>query len=155
MAQRSRTTPVRDLLLRDVEDADLPILYEHQRDPESSRMADFPPRDWDAFTIHWAKLRADATVTTKAIVADGELVGDLFAWNRDGRRLIGYWIARSHWGRGIASAALARFVASEAARPLYAHVARHNAASLRVLAKCGFTICEESDGEYVLALEAR
>jgi RimJ/RimL family protein N-acetyltransferase len=39
-------------------------------------------------------------------------------------------------------------------RPLVAHVAKHNAASIRVLQKCGFAISGEdrypmADGEYV------
>jgi RimJ/RimL family protein N-acetyltransferase len=31
-------------------------------------------------------------------------------------------------------------------RPLYAHVAVHNVASIRVLQKCGFTITDEPSG---------
>jgi len=29
------------------------------------------------------------------------------------------------------------------ARPLHAHVAKHNVASIRVLEKCGFTVADE------------
>ena len=32
-------------------------------------------------------------------------------------------------------------------RPLYAHVARHNAGSIRVLEKCGFRLEREESGE--------
>jgi hypothetical protein len=41
-----------DVRLRDVTDADLPVFYEHQRDPEATGMAAFPARDWDAFVKH-------------------------------------------------------------------------------------------------------
>ena len=37
------------VVLREVVDADLPIFFAHQRDPESTRMAAFPARDHDAF----------------------------------------------------------------------------------------------------------
>ena len=41
--------------LRDVREADLPIFYEHQRDPDAVRMADFPSREWDPFLAHWLR----------------------------------------------------------------------------------------------------
>jgi RimJ/RimL family protein N-acetyltransferase len=51
-----------------------------------------------------------------------------------------YWIGRSYWGRGIATAALSAFLAVERSRPLNAHVASDNVASRRVLEKCGFRV---------------
>jgi len=53
-------------------------------------------------------------------------------------REVGYWIGREHWGRGVATAALAAFVAEVTERPLFAHVVNSNAGSIRVLEKCGF-----------------
>jgi hypothetical protein len=41
------------MILRNVTDEDLPIFFEHQRDPEALRMAAFPSRERDAFMIHW------------------------------------------------------------------------------------------------------
>ena len=58
------------------------------------------------------------------------------------RRLIGYWVGREHWGRGIATAALDAFLGLIDDRPLYAIVAVHNKGSIRVLEKCGFEIQE-------------
>ena len=52
-------------------------------------------------------------------------------------------IGRQYWGKGVATTALAAFLHHVQARPLYAHVAKHNRASLRVLEKCGFTIFGE------------
>jgi RimJ/RimL family protein N-acetyltransferase len=47
---------------------------------------------------------------------------------------------RALWGRGIATEALSAFLRLEQTRPLHAGVATHNAASIRVLQKCGFTL---------------
>jgi RimJ/RimL family protein N-acetyltransferase/uncharacterized cupin superfamily protein len=125
--------------LRDVVESDLPILFEFQREPESNELAAFPPRDLDAFMAHRKKVIGTPGVTQKVIVADGQVVGDIEAWDQDGRRLIGYWVGRAHWGRGIATAALAGFLANhEKGRPAFALVALHNVGSLRVLEKCGF-----------------
>ena len=47
------------LVLREVINSDLPIFFEHQRDPDAARMAAFSSRDHDAFMTHWAKLRRE------------------------------------------------------------------------------------------------
>jgi RimJ/RimL family protein N-acetyltransferase len=53
---------------------------------------------------------------------------------------------REHWGKGAATAAVARFVELEPVRPLYGVAAKDNAASIRVLQKCGFVPVGESKG---------
>jgi RimJ/RimL family protein N-acetyltransferase len=131
------------VVLRDVTEADLPIFYEHQLDPIATQMAAFPARDRDAFIAHWRKILRDAPVTTKTILFDGQVAGNVVSFNGDGEREVGYWIGREYWGKGIASKALAAFLAVEQTRPLYAHVAKHNIASRRVLEKCGFTFFGE------------
>jgi RimJ/RimL family protein N-acetyltransferase len=133
-------TPVQ---LRDVQEADLLILYEHQRDPVANQMAAFPARDRDAFVAHWAKIRVDPTTMSKAILFDGRVAGWIGSFERGGERLVGYWIGRDYWGKGIASRALAEFLQYDTTRPLRARVAKHNVASVRVLQKCGFSICGE------------
>ena len=55
-----------------------------------------------------------------------------------------YWIGREHWGQGHATRALTELVTEFPERPLYAHVAEHNTASMRVLAKCGFVVFGEA-----------
>ncbi|WP_394850205.1 GNAT family N-acetyltransferase [Pendulispora brunnea] len=128
------------MLLRDVTENDLPILFEHQREPEANRMAAFPAREYDAFMAHWReKVLPIPSNMKKAIVVDGVVVGNIVSWEGDGKRLVGYWIGSAHWGRGIASAALAAFVAHhERTRPLHAYVAAENVGSIRVLEKAGF-----------------
>ena len=56
---------------------------------------------------------------------------------------VSYWIARRHWGRGIATAPLRRFVAEQTQRRLHARAAKDNAGSIRVLQRCGFVVCGE------------
>lgn len=124
--------------LRPVEPDDLPILFTHQADAEAARMARFPPRDRDAFLAHWERIVADPTAAARAIVSDGEVVGNVGSWDGDGGRLLGYWVGREHWGRGIATVAVTAFPEVERTRPLHAFVATTNIASIRVLEKCGF-----------------
>jgi RimJ/RimL family protein N-acetyltransferase len=135
-----------DVQLRDVAEADLPIFFEHQLDPEATQMAAFPARDRDAFLAHWAKILADETVGKQTILVDGQVAGNIGSWGQLGERDVGYWIGRQYWGRGVATSALAAFLGYETARPLYAHVAKHNIGSLRVLEKCGFIICGAEQG---------
>lgn len=135
------------VLLRDVTEADLPILFEYQRDPDALRMSAVPSRDREAFTAHWAKILADETLVTKTILFDGAVAGHVACFERDGKREVGYWIGREHWGRGIATRALSEFLGHAQERPVFAHVAKHNLGSLRVLEKCGFQ-CVGEDKEF-------
>jgi RimJ/RimL family protein N-acetyltransferase len=129
------------VFLRDVQASDLALLFEQQLDPEATRMAAFPPRAHDEFMAHWAKCMAETTTALKTIVFQGEVAGNIVGWEQDGVHKVGYWLGRAYWGQGIASAALRQFLVELKARPLFAHVAKQNTASIRVLQKCGFTIC--------------
>lgn len=129
------------VVLRDVIEADLPILFEHQSDPVAARMAAFPSREREAFMEHWrVKVLGNPGNVTKTVVAEGRVVGYVGSWEQDGRRLVGYWIGREQWGRGIATQALMSFLGLERTRPVHAWVAEENVGSIRVLEKCGFRI---------------
>ena len=151
-----------DVLLRDVIESDLPIFFEHQLDPDATEMAAFPSRDRDAFMAHWAKIMADDSVMLKTVLFDGHVAGNIVSFEQSGKREVGYWIGKEYWGKGIATKALAAFLDHVKTRPLYAHVAKHNIGSRRVLEKCGFTVegedkfpnasGEEFD-EFILKLE--
>jgi len=95
--------------IRDVEADDLEAFFEHQRDPEAVRMAAVPARGREAFMAHWAKVRADETAVTQAVVVASRVVGNVVSWDESSRRYVGYWIDRSVWGRGIATKALGLF----------------------------------------------
>jgi RimJ/RimL family protein N-acetyltransferase len=127
------------MALRDVEESDLPIFFEHQRDPEANRMAAFPAREWDAFVTHWrAKILGNPSAGKQTIVVDDNVVGNVLAWDQDGKRFVAYWIDRKYWGQGVATAALMEYLQHEERRPLHAYVVVHNVGSVRVLEKCGF-----------------
>ena len=102
-------------------------------------MAVFPPREYDAFMAHWrTKVLGNPHGLKRTIVVDDCVAGNVVSWDADGRRLVGYWIGRDHWGRGIATAALSEFLSEKRTRPLCAYVAVRNHGSIRVLQKCGF-----------------
>ena len=128
--------------LRPVQTDDLPIFFVHQLDPEACRLAAFPSRQREAFFTHWnTNILGNPANVSLTILANDQVAGNIGAWTdvASDDRLIGYWIGREFWGRGIASAALLQFLRFESKRPLCAHVAKHNLASIRVLEKAGFT----------------
>ena len=142
--------------LRAVTERDLPILYEHQLDPDANRMAAFTARDREGFMTHWRKIMNDASVIVRAVTVDGELAGNIVGWEQDGEQEVGYWIDKAFWGKGVATSALSRFLEDVSIRPLSAHVAANNNGSIRVLEKCGFTISSPQTAdteEVILTLE--
>jgi RimJ/RimL family protein N-acetyltransferase len=127
--------------LRPVRDDDLPAFFAHQLDRTAQHMAAFiadDAADRVAFNAHWARIRANAGIRIATIEHAGRVAGYILSFERNGLREVGYWIARSLWGRGIATEALASFLVALTDRPLYARVASDNAASMRVVQKCGF-----------------
>ena len=130
--------------LRDVIETDLPIFFEQQLDPEAVSMAAFPSRGQEAFMAHWRnKIMADDSVLVKTILFNGSVAGNIVCFEQLGEREVGYWLGKEYWGKGIATQALAEFLKYVDTRPLYAHVAKHNIASRRVLEKCGFKVSGE------------
>jgi RimJ/RimL family protein N-acetyltransferase len=139
-----------EVRLRNIELNDLSIFYEHQRDADATRMAAFPARDRAAFDAHWARnILGNPAGVTQTILVNGQVAGNIGSWSQDGVRLVGYWIGKEYWGKGVATRALAAFLHLVTERPLYAHVARHNVGSIRVLEKCGFALEREEGVEVV------
>jgi RimJ/RimL family protein N-acetyltransferase len=141
---RERRPSPGDVSLREVAEEDLPILFEHQQDPEACRMAAFPPRDREAFMAHWHRILRDEAGTCRTVVVDGQVAGNIVCFQRSGLWEVGYWIGRDHWGRGVATRALRDFVRLVPTRPLYGAVVKHNVASIRVLEKCGFVVSDDA-----------
>ena len=137
------------LVLREIEDRDIGVLFEHSTDPDAIRMAAFTSPEADdrpSFDRRWARLRSDVTTTNRVIEIDGRVVGHIASFDLEGHREVTYWIGREDWGRGIATRALQEFLQLETTRPLYAGAASDNAGSIRVLTKCGFLIVGEGRG---------
>lgn len=152
-----------DVQLRDVLETDLPIFFEQQLDLEAAQMAALPSRGKDTFMAHWTRIMRDDSILIKTILFNGNVAGNMVCFDQLGEREVGYWLGKEYWGKGIATQALAEFLKHVDTRPLYAHVARHNVASRRVLEKCGFTVTGEDSffsqalgrnvEEYILTLD--
>ncbi|MFE6411433.1 GNAT family N-acetyltransferase [Streptomyces sp. NPDC057837] len=153
--------------LRAVHDSDLPVFFRQMNDPEALHRAAFTPADPSdraAFDAHWTRIRASSDVV-RTVLADGDVVGSAAVYGAPGEREVTYWIDRAYWGKGLATAALRALLAEVPERPLYARAASDNAASLRVLEKCGFRAVATASGyahargaeiaETVLLLEGR
>lgn len=106
-------------------------------------MAAFPSRNLEQFMTHWNGIMKNPAVLARTILAGNDAAGYLGSWTKEGRRMVAYWIGKDYWGKGIATRALHLYLDVEATRPLFANVAIHNIASIRVLEKCGFTILSE------------
>ena len=128
--------------LRRVEPRDLGLLYEIQAQPDGNDMAGTKPRPREAFFAAWEKHFTDPGVSGWVIERHAgdaaEIVGSISRFVADGHDSMGYWIAQDHWGKGIASRALTLFLAQETCRPLHATTAKNNAASRKILERCGF-----------------
>jgi RimJ/RimL family protein N-acetyltransferase len=141
------------VILRPVVEADFPVFYLQQADELAARMADFPMREERAFYDHWQKIMADSVNVLRTIVYDGQVTGNVISFLMEGKREVGYWIGREFWGKGIATSALRLFLKEVAERPLNGVAARTNAASLRVLQKCGFVFDHETEKEICFRLD--
>lgn len=129
------------VVLRNVIEYDLSILFEHQKDHESSRMAAFisrDPSDREAFFAHWRRILSDQKVVIKTILWRDQVAGIVGSFLWDGKPQVTYWIGKEFWGNGIATQALTELLHIVTDRPLYASAAKDNVASIRVLEKCGF-----------------
>src|SRR4051794_27414263 len=126
------------LILRDVQQTDLDVFFEHQLDREACYMAAFTakdPTDRTAFDVHWAKIAADPTVVSRTVVVDGQVAGSVGKFQMFGLPQVTYWIGREFWGQGVATAALRELLKEQTTRPIYASAAADNLASIRVLEK--------------------
>lgn len=129
--------------LRAVIDSDVPVFYHQQLDPVATAMAAFPSRDWPGFAAHWDRIRHSQSSILRTIEVNGEVVGTISSYEQHGQWLMGYWLGQSFWGQGIATRAMQLFLADFTLRPVFAHVAKHNLGSQRVLEKNGFVVMGE------------
>lgn len=134
--------------LRSVINADLPIFFEQQKDLEANQMAAFTsrnPSNHKRFNAHWKKIMADESVIIRTIIFLDQVAGYILSYQDEGKPVVGYWIGKEYWGKGIATRALAEFLSSaNTVRPIYARTAKDNQASIRVLEKCGFCVIHKT-----------
>ena len=101
------------LVLREIEDRDLDVLFEHwtgSRRDTDGRVHFAGYSDRTAFERRWARLRSDVSTTNRVVEIDGRVVGQIASFDLEGRREVTYWIGREDWGRGIATRALREFL---------------------------------------------
>jgi RimJ/RimL family protein N-acetyltransferase len=132
--------PPPNILLRPTCLADIPTLFGFQLDGASNDLAGTKPRDLASFMARWHDNLRNPDITPRVIVEGEVIVGSIDIFKQEGQDSIGYWIARDHWGRGIASRAIALMLQEVAKRPLFARVALHNTASRRALERNGFVV---------------
>jgi RimJ/RimL family protein N-acetyltransferase len=122
--------------LRPLEDRDLDTIYQQVTDPESVRMAAFTAEDQTdrrAFLNRMSRVRADTSASNRVIDVDGAIAGTIASFRIDDQLEVTYWVDRTHWRKGVASAALHILLAETVERPVYARAASDNLGSLRVL----------------------
>lgn len=136
---------------------DVPALFEIQADPDANDMAGVKPRTREVFMARWREVLDDPAINTRLIEIPSpgvaidsnhrEIAGSVSVFQADGHNMLGYWIARAHWGKGLASRAVAEFLTLEPRRPLRATAAATNTRSHRILEKCGFRCTGTRMGE--------
>ncbi|MGI2145404.1 GNAT family N-acetyltransferase [Shewanella frigidimarina] len=136
-----------NISLHPITEADLDILFEFENDPIANKMADFVPRKRKAFNLHWQqKVLANEKAIAQGIWIDDVLVGNVLSWiNTDAAaksdpqmRLVGYWIGREHWGKGIATKAVEIFLKQFISSPVFAYIDKQNEGSVAVAYANGF-----------------
>jgi [ribosomal protein S5]-alanine N-acetyltransferase len=153
------------LRLRAPELSDAPQVLVFRGDPEVQRFNDEPLQTVDEAATFIEFLREEIAADQRrhwAIVFEGTVVGliGLHAWQHHHRRAeLGYDLARSHWGRGIAGDAARAVIeygfGAMALHRIQAHTIADNHRSVRLLEGLGFqregTLREfslEDDGAY-------
>lgn len=102
----------------------------------------YTPEDADTFFAYAGPAMASGAMLYLAIEDRGRMMGAVSIEGMPGRPLLGYWLARSHWGRGIMPGAVAATLAyafdTLGIKLVRSGVFVDNARSLRVQEKLGF-----------------
>jgi len=133
--------------LRDFNERDVVDLVTILNDENVTRyLSTKIPSPYTSEDAMWWVEEGSKTGIIKAISIHDQLVGCIgvtpgeFEYERSGE--VGYWLARQHWGKGIASQALSQLVdlvfSSTPLIRLYATVFSGNVASQKLLLKSGF-----------------
>lgn len=100
------------------------------------------PTDRAAFDRRWTRILAADDVIVRTILVGDEVAGHILLWRDpelEGPE-VSYWVRRTHWGRGVATQALAEFLRQVPQRPLFGRAAVTNVGSTKVLERNGFVL---------------
>lgn len=147
------------LRMRRVLPDDLDAIHAIMSDPETMRFWSSPPHATREETEKWfaSMVEADQAGESDEFVLEhlGVVIGKLGAWRHPE---IGFFLRHNHWGLGLASEALRRFISyskNQGSVCLTADVDPRNAACLRLLSRCGFRETGRQRGTYEVAGEER
>lgn len=153
-ARRADEIYTERLRMRRVRPDDLDAIHGIMSDPETMRFWSTPPHATLEETEPWfaSMLEGDRAGDSDEFILEhqGVVIGKLGAWRLPE---IGFLVRRDHWGRGLASEALTRFISYAQDLDLgclMADVDPRNTACLRVLAKCGFHETGRANATYVV-----
>jgi [ribosomal protein S5]-alanine N-acetyltransferase len=150
------------LVLRSFRKTDVEDALAYRADPEFARFLPHVPRpftraDADAF-VECNMTEPWETLPTFAVVLDDRVIGTV-NFNIDPakrRAMLGYAIARAHWGRGIAveaaSAAIDWAFAEHGLVEIWASTAAAHVRSRRVMEKLGMAFDRSDEREVVYQL---
>lgn len=143
---------VEEVGLREVQDEDLPIFFGYLQDPHAQSLAASTFEDYSdpqAFSSFWAKLRRNDGAFVRTItLGEGpdNVAGHISIAPDDEGLQVRYWVDRSLWRRGVATAALRAALDAVADRPIFAHISRSNEPGAAVLLRNGFNLTGEESG---------
>ncbi|HTW74745.1 MAG TPA: GNAT family N-acetyltransferase [Steroidobacteraceae bacterium] len=126
-----------DVSLRPVADQDVAAFWANH---QGNRPDEATSAHQEAFAARWRSALNNRHAPIETIVVGGQAVGYIAYFRRKDLPEISYELGRLHWGKGFATAALRQFLGEIAERQLHARAAKDDAASIRVLQKCGFSI---------------
>ncbi len=127
--------------LRRVVESDIATFYGFQSEPGACEMAAYTPKGETEFRDHWLANIENENLRLYTILYDERVAGNIVTWESESGWEVGYWLGSAYQGQGVTSTALALLLENHTTRPLYAVVASHNKASIRVLNKNGFVAC--------------
>jgi [ribosomal protein S5]-alanine N-acetyltransferase len=131
------------LRLRRFQMADVPALHLAMSDPEVMRYWSTLPHETEAQTRAWVETTIAAVVAGESddfVVTENDvIIGKAGVWQGSE---IGFFLSRSHWGKGFAREALQAVITRAFARgvtAITADIDPRNDRSLRLLLSLGFT----------------
>lgn len=140
------------LLLRRATMDDLEAFHAIMSDPVVMRYWSTPPHETMEQTADWLRSMVDADTMVSddyVIERDGRAIGKIGCWELPE---IGFHLARDQWGQGVASEAMAAFLARRKAlgepKQLIADVDPRNTGSLNLLTRHGFVETHRATGTW-------